>query len=456
MSSNKRRAVEAAINRPDFMQWSAYPSDKASSYPLIPGQVRGELVSRPSRFLYMADSSLGAGGMSAGRKDFKNAHQGDASAHSHNLRETLKAKVNHVQDFENAVSEPVSNYLRKADEGRLLRSTDRNKYYGSFLSLGLPPQIKDGSDTPMDVIRNEGLDLRLTLGHNYEENIAPDRADEGPEHASGMAIADNRAIVDYTNYAHLSRVTNQLSTIELNAHQNKIPVYVIRNSVCKPHRTLDCNYKHKRNAAVFGGVKVTANYEAMVDYHNSAQSSGATSQVSTVEPNAHRSPESNSNPAGNAKTHETFRRELPNTIGERHPNVNLSSVHSLFSTGIFDGAPVKYILRRRNLLWLFIRHLTYGVPQIILHGVIKGPKILCSCRECNNSEYVTPYKFELHAGGRTKHPNACIYFENGKTVHGVFQQLRDTPEHMLFDAIPRIAGSADSDSLPLFMLWLHL
>ncbi|KAI3412575.1 ADF-H domain-containing protein [Psidium guajava] len=58
--------------------------------------------------------------------------------------------------------------------------------------------------------------------------------------------------------------------------------------------------------------------------------------------------------------------------------------------------------------------------------------------------YVTPYKFELHAGGRTKHPNACIYFENGKTVHEVFQQLRDTPEHMLFDAIPRIAGSAVS------------
>ncbi|KAI6669035.1 hypothetical protein NL676_003920 [Syzygium grande] len=90
--------------------------------------------------------------------------------------------------------------------------------------------------------------------------------------------------------------------------------------------------------------------------------------------------------------------------GEPYPNVYLLSVPNLLSTGIFDGAPVKYILRRRK--------------------------------------YISPYKFEFHAGGRTRHPNSCIYLENGKTVYEVFQELRNTPEDMLFDAIPIIVSSA--------------
>ncbi|KAI6669037.1 hypothetical protein NL676_003922 [Syzygium grande] len=148
----------------------------------------------------------------------------------------------------------------EADDGRLLRTAGYDKYNGNLLSLGRPPHIKDGSNTPMNVIHNEGLDLCLTLG-----------------------------------------ATSQTNIIELNAHQNNIPLYVIRNSGCNAHQTLGCNDKIKENAVIFGGVEFTANDEAMVDNQNSAQSLEATSRVGMFEPNAHSSPERNLNPAGNVE-----------------------------------------------------------------------------------------------------------------------------------------------------------
>ncbi|XP_018719011.2 uncharacterized protein LOC108955528 [Eucalyptus grandis] len=436
MSSNKRKAVEAALTSPNFMHRSVYPLYKASSYPLIRGQVQGELVSRPSQYPYMVDSSLGVGGMSAKRNGFKNARRGNASSHSHHFREILKTKFNRVHDSDNVMFAPISNFLGKADDGRLLRTVVCSKCYASFLSLGHPPQIKDGSNTPVDVSRrsrNEGLDLRLTLGRNYEENIVSSRADEEPKHASSTAIAYNRAIDEYPRYANLSGATSQMNIIKVNAYQNNTPMHVIHNGGCNVNQTLDCNDKHKRNVVVFGQVTVTANNEAILDNQNFAQSSRPASQVGTVEPKAHPFRESIMNLAVNPKKQKASRREKPKRTIQPHPNAFLSSVHNLLSTGIFDGAPVKYILSSRD---------------IILRGVIKGPKILCSCNECNNSEYISPYKFEFHAGGRTKYPNEYIYFENGNTIYEVFQELKDTPEDMLFDAIPKIAGSAHHIQLP--------
>lgn len=52
------------------------------------------------------------------------------------------------------------------------------------------------------------------------------------------------------------------------------------------------------------------------------------------------------------------------------------------------------------------------------------------------------YEFERHAGCKTKHPNNHIYFENGKTIYQIVQELRSTPESMLFDAIQTVTGSS--------------
>ncbi|MED6187727.1 hypothetical protein PIB30_079195 [Stylosanthes scabra] len=103
-----------------------------------------------------------------------------------------------------------------------------------------------------------------------------------------------------------------------------------------------------------------------------------------------------------------------------------SNVKSLLSTGIFDGVPVKYVSWSR---------------EKTLGAVIKGTGYVCSCDECKEPKPLNAYEFERHAGSKTKHPNNHIYFENGKTVYGVVQELKNTPQEMLFDVIQNATGS---------------
>lgn len=51
------------------------------------------------------------------------------------------------------------------------------------------------------------------------------------------------------------------------------------------------------------------------------------------------------------------------------------------------------------------------------------------------------YDFERHAGAKTKHPNNHIYFDNGKTIYAVVQELKNTPQEVLFDVIQSVTGS---------------
>lgn len=55
---------------------------------------------------------------------------------------------------------------------------------------------------------------------------------------------------------------------------------------------------------------------------------------------------------------------------------------------------------------------------------------------------INAYEFERHAGCKTKHPNNHIFFENGKTIYAVVQELKSTPQEMLFDVIQNVTGSA--------------
>ncbi|KAI9085826.1 hypothetical protein K1719_032240 [Acacia pycnantha] len=113
-------------------------------------------------------------------------------------------------------------------------------------------------------------------------------------------------------------------------------------------------------------------------------------------------------------------------ISKKFPSNNFpSNVRSLLSTGMLDGVPVKYMAWSREEL----------------RGIIKGSGYLCSCQSCNYSKIINAYEFERHAGRKTKHPNNHIYFENGKTIYGIVQELRSTPQNMLFDVIQTITGS---------------
>ncbi|XP_075521948.1 uncharacterized protein LOC142555135 isoform X1 [Primulina tabacum] len=117
------------------------------------------------------------------------------------------------------------------------------------------------------------------------------------------------------------------------------------------------------------------------------------------------------------------------------PNSFPSNVRSLIATGMLDGVPVRYI----------------SVSREELSGTIKGSGYLCGCKSCNFSKALNAYEFERHANCKTKHPNNHIYFENGKTIYQIVQELRSTPESMLFDAVQTVTGSPINQKA--FRIW---
>lgn len=80
--------------------------------------------------------------------------------------------------------------------------------------------------------------------------------------------------------------------------------------------------------------------------------------------------------------------------------------------------------------WLFEKgHARFGIHEYI------ADELNCIIQSLN------AYEFERHAGCKTKHPNNHIYFDNGKTIYAVVQELKNTPQEVLFDAIQNVTGS---------------
>ncbi|XP_057497970.1 uncharacterized protein LOC130782604 isoform X2 [Actinidia eriantha] len=114
----------------------------------------------------------------------------------------------------------------------------------------------------------------------------------------------------------------------------------------------------------------------------------------------------------------------------------LTNVKKLLSTGILEGARVKYIS-------------TSG--KIELFGIIKGCGYLCGCSLCNFSKILGAYEFELHAGGKTRHPNKHIYLENGKPIDSIIQEVKTAPLSMLDEVMKNVAGTSINEES--FQVW---
>ncbi|CAA0829785.1 Acyl-CoA N-acyltransferase with RING/FYVE/PHD-type zinc finger domain [Striga hermonthica] len=104
-----------------------------------------------------------------------------------------------------------------------------------------------------------------------------------------------------------------------------------------------------------------------------------------------------------------------------------TSVKKLLSTGILEGARVKYIS-------------ISGMKEI--PAVIKDGGYLCGCCSCNFSKVVSAYEFEIHAGAKTRHPNHRIYLENGKPIYSIIEELRNAPLSTIDSVIKAVAGSS--------------
>ncbi|KAG8649279.1 uncharacterized protein LOC110607443 isoform X2 [Manihot esculenta] len=111
-----------------------------------------------------------------------------------------------------------------------------------------------------------------------------------------------------------------------------------------------------------------------------------------------------------------------------------TNVKKLLSTGILDGAMVKYFS-----------------PERELDGIICGGGYLCGCRLCNFSKVLSAYEFEQHAGGKTRHPNNHIYLENGKPICSIIQELKTAPLSVLDEVMKDVAGPSLNEEF--FQAW---
>ncbi|KAK3038557.1 hypothetical protein RJ639_029357 [Escallonia herrerae] len=109
-----------------------------------------------------------------------------------------------------------------------------------------------------------------------------------------------------------------------------------------------------------------------------------------------------------------------------------TNVKKFLSTGILEGARVKYISSSRS-------------SRRELLGIIKDYGYLCGCSICNFSKILSAHEFEIHAGGKSRHPNNHIYLENGKPIYSIIQELRTAPLSIVDEVIKDVAGSSVND-----------
>ncbi|PQP96857.1 uncharacterized protein Pyn_28486 [Prunus yedoensis var. nudiflora] len=129
--------------------------------------------------------------------------------------------------------------------------------------------------------------------------------------------------------------------------------------------------------------------------------------------------------------------EASNKVSSSYP----TNVKKLLSTGILDGARVKYVST---------------TSEIALHGIISNGGYLCACSSCNFSKVLSAYEFEQHAGVKTRHPNNHIYLENGRPVYSIIQELKTAPLDSLDEVIRGVAGSSvNEESFRVWKATLH-
>ncbi|KAH6799896.1 DNA-binding protein [Perilla frutescens var. hirtella] len=132
-------------------------------------------------------------------------------------------------------------------------------------------------------------------------------------------------------------------------------------------------------------------------------------------------------------------KSTPDALHQISPNKTDSffgNVVSLTSTGMLDGAPVSYLSASR---------------EKELRGIIKGASYVCGCEKCNYSKELTANEFEIHAGCKTGHANDHIHLGNGKSLHKVAKELKNTPSATLCVAVQTLLG--DSLNQEAFDSW---
>uniref|UniRef100_A0A5B7BI22 Tify domain-containing protein n=1 Tax=Davidia involucrata TaxID=16924 RepID=A0A5B7BI22_DAVIN len=332
----------------------------------------------------------------------------------------------------------IGQTFNKGDDNTISMS-DTFKENNNAMSMSQSFSKGDNNITTMGQTFNKGDDNTISMGHFFKENSngipMGQSFSKGDNNITAMGQTFNKEDDNTISMGHSYNKVDD-NTITMGRTYSKVN----NNNVSVGHSFS----KGESNIISFGGFhddedinssgRLICSYDLLMG-QSSAQRSEALNEKGLVESNSDALVSAAQMTASGVET-VSKKKEEQKGSKKVPPNNFPSNVRSLLSTGMLDGVPVKYIAWSR---------------EKELRGIIKGSGYLCGCQSCNFSKAINAYEFERHAGCKTKHPNNHIYFENGKTIYGIVQELRNTPQNLLFEVIQTITGSPINQKS--FRLW---
>ncbi|OMO67684.1 hypothetical protein CCACVL1_20382 [Corchorus capsularis] len=384
---NKKQAIQAPNNKSSsgITNSNVSPWENVSSFQSVPNQFIDRLFgSESEKSVNFTESNIEADNMR--QKDVEDHFGEDAS---------IGLSMSHPMDD----PETCFNYggIRKVKVNHV-KDSDSSMHTLKEHNFG---RENNSEMSTIEAYNRENESSFISMGHSYDkeyDNVAlmGHTYNRGDTHirTSSPAYGKGDEIPLSMGDTYGKEDANILSFGNFHEEHEIIPVG-------RPLGSFEPPYAQSSNPAS----------DAALEKQLDARSTGAVASASRT---AKLRPESSSKTKPELKS---SKKEAPNSFP--------SNVRSLISTGMLDGVPVKYIALSREEL----------------RGVIKGSGYLCGCQSCNFSKVLNAYEFERHAGCKTKHPNNHIYFENGKTIYQIVQELRNTPESLLFDTIQTVFGA---------------
>ncbi|GLT43884.1 hypothetical protein SLA2020_178100 [Shorea laevis] len=485
--NSKRQAKEAVSSQPvpGIPDMTASLWQNASSFQPVSGQFTDFLFgSEPIRTFNLGDGnipSVDSGNMNMGRKVFEHQYDSQSSvglsmshviedaSPRHSFSGVRKVKVNQVRDSNNGMPASMGTAYNRSDNNTSLGPTYGNGDENT-ISMGSTLSKTDGNFNLIGHTFNNGDCNFISIGHNYNEGngnilslgqtfdkgdgrfISMDQSYEkadclissSPSYGKGndnfISMAPSYNKHDSVISVAPSYEKGDGNLISIRQSYNKADFNVTAIGPAKDKGdssilSMSHNYNKGESQTIsFGSFhdepeanppgSIISSYDLLMNNQNPMQAPGVPGQKELVEA----VPDSNANsaPKSNFKIETKPKTKEPKTAKKVSSNNFPSNVKSLLSTGILDGVHVKYVSWSR---------------EKSLKGYIKGTGYLCGCKECKFEKALNAYEFECHANCKTKHPNNHIYFENGKTIYAVVQELKNTPQEMLFDAIQNVTGS---------------
>ncbi|XP_049406722.1 uncharacterized protein LOC125870351 isoform X2 [Solanum stenotomum] len=505
---NKKQAIEV----PNHSSFSGLLSSNIAPWMNTPGfhSAPGQYAERQfdndsARSLSFDDNSVpsvGIGNMNMSRKVMEDPFGSDSSfglSISHTLEDhrlglnysgIRKVKVSQVKEAENFMpvsmgdiytrgisnAMPTDHAFSKAEDNCIAMGLSFNGGDEHLMSLGDTFNREDNSFISMGQPFNKVDSNEISVGHSFKEssllsmshpfckdesnitilNHSFSREDDSTISVSHSFNDNNTAISmgqqfsnDDSNITSVGQTINKMADTNppmshcySKVDDNAISVSQTYSKVENNNLSMSQSFGNgESNIISFGGFnddddinssgRLICSYDLLMS-QSSGQQSDIVAGKRLVESNA----DIVTSAAQMAGSKEFIsKKEEQKATKKPHSNSFPSNVRSLLSTGMLDGVPVKYIAWSREEL----------------RGIIKGSGYLCGCQSCNFSKAINAYEFERHAGCKTKHPNNHIYFENGKTIYGIVQELRNTPQDLLFEVIQTITGSSINQKS--FRIW---